>query len=188
MNGSLMSVLLAVLLASFLQSCAGGSQNLTKSASPSGTTAPPITVVDMKGIPAEKARMLTEFMAEAAGRRDIAIVQGAFGDGYRLDGSFTAKKSDGGTVLGYQWTLADAAGHIVHSFSGAEMAGIASGDPWSAAVPDVLRRIAAGTADNLASRLTELGYAVRTGSLRRPSGSFAAARANSRRVFAYSDL
>jgi hypothetical protein len=156
-------VLLALVLAGLLSACAGGGANLAKSGASSANTAPPITVVDMQGIPAEKARMLTDFMAEAAGKRDIAIVQGAaFGTGYRLDGAFTAKANSSGTVLGYQWTMADAAGQVVHSFSGTETAAKASGDPWSAAAPDVLQRIAAGTADNLATRLSELGYAIRT--------------------------
>jgi hypothetical protein len=184
-SGCLLGISLAILLASFLQACGGG-QSLTKSTAPPGKTAPPITVVDMKGIPADKAQMLTEFVAEAAGKRDIAIVQGAFGDGYRLDGSFTAKATGSGTVVGYQWKLADATGQLIHSFSGAELAGAASGDPWSAAAPDVLRRIAAGTADNLASRLSELGYAIRTGALLEPPQSFAAAITAPEPAFAHS--
>jgi hypothetical protein len=160
-----LAVLLAFALAGLLSSCAGGGDALTKSTASSAKTAPPITLVDMKGIPTDKAQMLTDFMAEAAGKHDIAIVQGAFGDGYRLDGAFTAKANSLGTVLGYQWTMADAAGQVVHSFSGTETAAKASGDAWSAAAPDVLRRIAAGTAKNLAARLGELGYATRVGAL-----------------------
>jgi hypothetical protein len=176
-SASLLILARALLLGGLLQSCAGGGQTLTKSTAPAGKTAPPITVVEMKGIPAEKAQMLTEFMAEAAGRRDIAIVQGAFGDGYRLDGSFTAKSNAAGTVLGYQWTLADAAGQSVHSFSGTEVAGVASGDAWSAAVPDALRNIAKATANGLAGRLAELGYTVRSGALGAPSRSLASGAA-----------
>jgi hypothetical protein len=149
---------------------------LTDSGASPGTTPPPITVVEMKGMPLEKSQMLTEFMAEAAGKRDIAIVQGAFGDGYRLDGAFTAKPDSGGTVIGYQWKLSDASGQEVHAFSGSEPAGLSSADPWSAAVPDVLRRIAAGTADNLAARLAQMGYAVRTGALQLPTGGFSRRR------------
>jgi hypothetical protein len=165
----------ALWLAMLIASCASGHQSLTTSTSPSGKTAPPITLVDMKGIPAEKAQMLTDFVAEAAGKRDIAIVQGAFSEGYRLDGAFTATPDAGGTILGYQWKLADSAGQTVHSFSGAETAAKSSGDPWAAAEADVLRRIADGTAASLAGRLSELGYAVRTGALDRPQRRLALA-------------
>jgi len=161
----LIRLLVALALLGFLQSCAGG-KRLTESGTSSGNTPPPITLVEMKGMPAEKSQMLTDLMAEAAGQHDIAIVQGAFGDGYRLDGAFTATSEGGGTVIGYRWKLSDASGHELHAISGSEQAGRASGDPWSAAVPDVLRRIAAGTADNLAARLKQMGYAVRLGELR----------------------
>jgi hypothetical protein len=164
-------LLVAFALLGLLQSCGGGKRALTD-AGPAGTTPPPITVVEMEGMPPEKSQMLTEFMAEAAGKRDIAIVQGAFGDGYRLDGAFTAKQGSNGTVIGYQWKLSDASGQELHAFSGSEPAGISSGDPWSAAVPDVLRRIAAGTADHLAARLGQMGYAVRTGALQLPAGRY----------------
>jgi hypothetical protein len=166
---------MSLVLSTLLQSCAGG-QRLDASTSPSGKTAPPITVVEMQGMPAEKVQTLTELIAEAAGKRDIAIVQGAFGDGFRLDGSFTAKANENGTVVAYQWKLSDASGQLIHSFSGAETAGVASGNPWSAAVPDLLRRIAASTADNLAMRLMELGYAVRMGALPAASRVFASSR------------
>jgi hypothetical protein len=172
MQHAFLLLILGVIL-SVLQACAGGER---LDAGPSGKTAPPITLVEMKGMPAEKAQSLSEFMAEAAGKRDIAIVQGAFGDGFRLDGSFTAKADQNGTVIAFQWKLSNASGELVHSFSGAEMAGVASGGPWSAAVPDVLRRIAASTADNLAARLIELGYAVRTGSLFPANRIFASLR------------
>jgi hypothetical protein len=174
MQYALVRVISLVLL-TLLLSCAGG-QRLDAPTSSSGKTAPPITVVEMQGMPAEKAQTLTELIAEAAGKRDIAIVQGAFGDGLRLDGSFTAKADANGTVVAYQWKLSDASGQLLHSFSGAEMAGLASGNPWSAAVPDVLRRIAGSTADNLATRLMELGYAIRTGALPAVPQVFAASR------------
>jgi hypothetical protein len=115
-------------------------------------------------MPADKAQMLTELVAEAAGKRDVAIVQGAFGEGYRLDGSFTVSVEGKTATIGYQWTLADATGHLVHSISGSESAGAAKGNPWAAAAPEVLGRIAEGTANNLAYRLSELGYATRAGS------------------------
>ena len=44
--------------------------------------------------------------------------------------------------------------------------------PWKAVFPDVLRRIAAGTTENLASRLAQMGYATRTAGLPPPALSF----------------
>lgn len=158
----------ALALVALLHACAG-QQTLTKSTTPAGKTPPPIAIVELKGMPADKTQMLTDFLAEAAGQRDMAIVQGSFGDGYRLNGSFSAKKGGDGTVITYSWTLSDAEGQELHTISGTEAAGPASGDSWSAAVPDVLRRIATGTADNLAAHLSQLGYAVRTGRLERPA-------------------
>jgi hypothetical protein len=184
-SARLIFVTLAVVLAGFLQSCGGGG-SLAPSAAPQGKTAPPIALVGLTGIPTGQARLLTEFMAEAAGRRDIAIVQGAFGDGFRLDGAFTATAKDGMAVVSYRWTLTDAAGKLVHAFSGAETSASSTADPWSAAGPELLRRIAAGTADTLAGRLSELGYAIRTGALGRPAEAHAAARAAARPALAYS--
>jgi hypothetical protein len=169
----LIRLLVALALLGLLQSCAGGKRALTDSGASSGNTPPPITVVEMKGMPAEKSQMLTEFMAEAAGQHGIAIVQGAFGDGYRLDGAFTATSEGGGTVIGYQWKLSDASGKELHAFSGSEQAGLAKGDPWSAAAPDILRRIAAGTTSNLAARLQQMGYSVRLGELLPPARGLA---------------
>ncbi len=61
----------------------------------------------------------------------------------------------------------------LHAFSGSEQAGLASGDPWSAAAPDILRRIAAGTTSNLAARLQQMGYSVRLGELLPPARGLA---------------
>jgi hypothetical protein len=116
----------------------------------------------MKGLPPAKAQMLTALIAEAAGKHDIAIVQGSFGEGYRLEGSFRIDTGDKGIVLAYRWSLSDGHGKHIHEMSGAEPAGVASGDPWAAADADFMRRLAEVTAKDLARRLSELGFATRS--------------------------
>jgi hypothetical protein len=154
-------ILLALFVLNVLASCAGGSKVLSTGTAASAKTPPPITLVEMKGLPPAKTEMLTAYMAEAAGKRDIAIVQGSFGEGYRLDGSFKLETSDKGIVLAHHWTLSDAKGQQLHVFSEQEPAGVASGDPWAAADAELLRRVAETAANDLARRLSELGFATR---------------------------
>jgi hypothetical protein len=162
-SAGLSTTLLALCLAALLAACGAGSNTLatTGSAPSSANTPPPVTLAELKGLPPAKSRMLTAFIAEAAGKRDIAIVQGAFGEGYRLDGSFKLETTDKGILLAYRWTLADGKGQRLHDFSGSEPAGVAAGDPWAAAGPELLRRIAEAAAQDLARRLAELGFATR---------------------------
>jgi hypothetical protein len=157
----LVQALLALCLLGVLASCTGGGKTLVTGGPASVNTPPPITLVGLKGLPPAKSEMLTAFMAEAAGKRDIAIVQGAFGDGYRLDGAFKLETSDKGIVLAHRWTLSDGKGRQLHAFSEKEPAGVASGDPWAAADAELLRRVAETAANDLARRLSELGFATR---------------------------
>jgi hypothetical protein len=154
-------VLLALGFAGVLASCTGGSKVLSTETAVSTNTPPPITLVDMKGLPPAKTQMLTVYMAEAAGKRDIAIVQGSFGEGYRLDGAFKLQTNDKGIVLSHHWTLSDGKGHQLHAFSEQEPAGVAAGDPWAAADAELLRRVAETATNDLARRLSELGFSTR---------------------------
>ena len=154
-------ILLALGVLHLLTSCASGSKVLSTGTAASANTPPPITLVEMKGLPPAKTEMLTAYMAEAAGKRDIAIVHGAFGEGYRLDGAFKIQTTDKGIVLAHQWTLSDAKGQRLHAFSEQEPAGVAAGDPWAAADAELLRRVAETAANDLARRLSELGFATR---------------------------
>jgi hypothetical protein len=157
----LFHALLGLCLVGALVSCTGGTKMLTTGNATSASTPPPITLVEIKGLPPAKAEMLTGFMAEAAGKHDIAIVQGSFGDGYRLDGAFKLQTTDKGIVLAHNWTLSDGKGRQLHAFSEQEPAGVAAGDPWAAADADLLRRVAETAANDLARRLSELGFATR---------------------------
>ncbi len=173
--------LLVVLLLVILQSCSAGDQPFLKSTDKnvkiSGKTPPPIALKKLTGIPDDKSKMFVEMLTEAAARRDIAVVASDFPDSFSLSGVFRAQVNSGGTVVSYQWNLDDGKGTPLHSFSGVEQAGVASGDPWAAVFPDVLRRIAAGTAENLASRLAQMGYATRTAGLPPPATYFLLATA-----------
>jgi hypothetical protein len=157
----LINALLALCLLGALVSCTGGTKVLTTGNATSANTPPPITLVELKGLPPAKAEMLTGFMAEAAGKHDIAIVQGSFSGGYRLDGAFKLETGDKGIVLAHNWTLSDGKGQELHAFSEREPAGVASGDPWAAADADLLRRVAETVVSDLARRLSELGFATR---------------------------
>jgi hypothetical protein len=154
-------ILLAWCFLSVLASCTGGSKQLSTGTAASANTPPPITLVELKGLPPAKSEMLTAYMAEAAGKHDIAIVQGSFGDGYRLDGTFKLETSDKGIVLAHHWILSDGKGQQLHAFSEQEPAGVASGDPWAAADAELLRRVAETATNDLARRLSELGFATR---------------------------
>jgi hypothetical protein len=157
----LFHALLALCLLGILASCTGGSKVLSTGTSASANTPPPITLAELKGLPPAKSEMLTAFMAEAAGKHDIAIVQGSFGDGYRLTGAFKIETSDKGLVLANHWTLSDDKGQQIHAFSEQEPAGVASGDPWAAADAELLRRVAETAVNDLARRLAQLGFATR---------------------------
>ncbi|MDP9137558.1 MAG: hypothetical protein M3N38_05200 [Pseudomonadota bacterium] len=177
--GYVASSMLAVVLLLLLQSCSPGNQPFQKSLDgsvrSSGKTPPPITLKTLRGIPDDKAKMFSAMLADAAARRDVAVVEGAFPDSFWLSGVFRVQANSAGTVVSYQWKLDDGAGKPLHSFSGLEQAGVSSGNPWDAVFPDVLRRIAAGTTENLASRLAQMGFATRTAGLPPPALSFALA-------------
>lgn len=169
----------AVMIAALcgLQGCAGGTQPFAKSSGPAaqGKTAPPVTLVELKGLPADKKQSLTDLLVQAAAGHDIAIVQGAFGDGLRLDGSFTIQANGSGTVVGYDWKLADPTGKPLQTFSGAEVGGPSSGNAWSAVNAKVLEQVATSTANTLAAKLSQMGYSTRAENLAVPAQAFAAA-------------
>ena len=162
-----------------LNGCAGGGQPFSKSSGGSSTsggkTAPPVTLIELKGLPAEKKQPLTDLLVQAAATHDIAIVQGAFGDGLRLDGAFTIESNSSGTVVGYDWKLADPSGRLLQSFSGAEIGAASSGNAWTAVTSKVLEQVAASTANTLAAKLAQMGYATRAAALSIPVEAFAAA-------------
>lgn len=155
-------VALMVLL---LGACSGGVQPFSKSNTPSGKPPPAITLTAMNGLPADKAKILFANLVKSAGKRDVAIVQGAFANGYSMVGSFEALPTDTGTNITYRWTIYNGKKQVIHNLANSEVARIGGADPWSGVDPDLLRRIADFTAENIATRLHSLGYATRLAGL-----------------------
>jgi len=184
---SLVQYVLLALAGLILAGCAGGAQPFSKANKPSGKTPPAITLTAMNGLPADKAQILFNDLTAAAGQRDIAIVQGAFAKGYSMSGQFEALPTQTGTTVTYRWTVYNSAHQIIHTIASQEVARIGGADPWSGVDPDLLRRIAGFTAENLSSRLNALGYATRLSGLP-PPGSLAKAGPNAGKQIDYETL
>ena len=69
----------------------------------SGRIPPTIAIIAMNGVPPARAGVLADALADEAGQRDIAIVQGNFSDGYQLAGNFQAVFEGGGVRVIYTW-------------------------------------------------------------------------------------
>jgi hypothetical protein len=171
--------LLCLVLIAGLQGCGGASRPFSKSTTPSGRPAPPISVTQMNGLPKDRAPMMVKFLQEAAAQRDIPITAQDFGDSWKLTGDFMPQSEADGTIrLVYGWTLWDGKGQSIHQVSGAEAAGPADADPWTSITPDTLRRVAAFTTESLSSRLSQLGYATQVAGLTPPVDTYARAGPN----------
>lgn len=162
---AILKPLLVAIFALLVASCSGGVQPFSKSNAPSGKTPPAITITAMNGIPADKATVLFDNLATSAGKRDIAIVRGAFSGGYFMIGGFEVLPTGTGTQLTYRWTVYNAQKQIIHTIVNRDSGRIGGADPWSGVDPDLLRRVADFTAENLATRLNTLGYATRLSGL-----------------------
>lgn len=156
------------LLAVLLAGCGGGVQPFSKGNAPSGKTPPAITVTAMNGMPGDKAKVLFENLAVAAGKRDVAIVQGAFQGGWYMVGEFQVLPTSTATQLTYRWTLYNGKRQVVHTIANTDSGRIGGADPWSGVDPDLLRRVAGFTAESLSTRLHMLGYATRLSGLPPP--------------------
>jgi len=164
----LVRVIVAIALMAFVGACTGGVQPFSKSNAPSGKTPPAITVTAMTGIPPDKAQVLFDNLATAAGKRDIAIVRGTFQGGYFMVGEFQALPAASSTQVTYRWSVYNAQKQIIHTIANADNGRIGGADPWAGVDPDLLRRIAGFTAESLATRLHSLGYATRLSGLAPP--------------------
>ncbi|MBL8907730.1 MAG: hypothetical protein JNM20_13735 [Rhizobiales bacterium] len=173
------AMLLFVLLFVLLASCGagGGSKPFAKiDGSPNGRPAPPITLVSVSGLPSDKSQVLKDALAVSAGKRDMAIVDGSFDSGtFGLSGQFSLQPLGAEVGLAYRWTLTDQNGKVLHTISASERAPATGADPWAAITPVVLGRVAAYTAENISSRLSQLGYATQIGGVPPPVDSFAQA-------------
>ena len=169
------SCLLLMIVSVLLAACSGGVQPFSKSGKPSGRTPPAIILRTLQSIPADKAKVLTDALTVTAAKRDIAIVTGRLQNAYFLDGEFQAVYQTSGAVVTYRWRLSDAKGILLHEFAGNETGRPPVGDPWSGMDADALRRIAAATAEALANKLAQLGFATQTAGLLPPTSGYARA-------------
>ena len=182
-----MLVCMAVLAACASGGDGGAVSNFGKSGlsggGATGKVPPPIALIAMNGMPPDKAGILADALAEEAGNRDIAIVQGNFSDGYQLAGNFQPMPEGGGVRLTYQWTLTGNTGGVLHSISSQELVPATGGDPWAGVDPVVIKRIASLTAENLATRLAQLGFRVRQAGILPPTHTFARAGPNAEKEY-----
>ena len=161
------------LLGVVLASCSAGSL-LTDSGGgavePKGKTVPPIALQEVRGIPPGKLAELRATLAAAGGAHDISFVEGSFQSGvFGLSGNFQASSSSAGVQIVYQWEFRDGDGVLIDRIDGDENAGVFKGtDPWAGVSPAVLDRIARRTAEAMARKLNQMGYATRLASLTAP--------------------
>jgi hypothetical protein len=172
--------LVFAILACALASCGtgGGSRPFAKlDNSRPGKTVPPIFLVEVKGVPSDKLQSLKDALSVAAGKRDMAIVEGKFeNDGFGLSGNFQMLPESGSARLAYNWTLTDKAGTVLHTIASDEpVPGAASTDAWAGVTPSVFERVAQYTAESLSNRLAQMGYATQLGGLPPPLENYAMA-------------
>lgn len=170
-RGGIFALLFALIVS--LASCGGGTNldAVDGTAKTSGKTVPPVVLQQIAGVPPGKADVLSSALALAAGQRDIGIVEGGSlqSGNFSLNGNLRTQMVSAGVRVLYQWQLRDMDGVLVHTVQGDENAGLFTGtDAWAAVTPTVLERIAKATADSLAVRLSQLGYATRLAALDRP--------------------
>ena len=88
---------------------------------------------------------------------------------FALTGTFKATSASSGVQLVYQWQFRDGDGVLIDNIDGEENAGVYSGsDPWAGVSYAVLDRIARRTAEAMARKLNQMGYATRLASLTAP--------------------
>lgn len=168
------SGLLMGLMALVLAACSAGAI-LTDSApspggEPSGKPVPPIAFQQITGVPPGKLAELKTALTAAGSQHAISFVDGSFGAGvFAISGSFKSSSEPAGVHLVYQFQFRDADGVLIDNIDGDDNAGVFSGsDPWTAVSSAVLERIARRTAEAMARKLADMGYAARLAMLTAP--------------------
>lgn len=156
-----------------LASCSAGSiltDSSSGSSEPKGKTVPPVAIEEITGIPPGQLTELKAALASAGGLHDIGFVEGSFQSGvFGLTGNFRASSGSTGVRLVYQWQFRDGDGVLIERIDGEENAGLHTGaDPWAGVSNAALDRIARRTAESMARKLNQMGYATRLASLTAP--------------------
>ena len=177
-----------------LAACSAGSiltDSSTVSMEPKGKSVPPVAIEDIKGIPPANLADLKAALASAGGQHDIGFVEGSFQSGvFGLSGNFRASSGSTGVRLVYQFQFRDGDGVLIDNIDGEENAGLYSGaDPWGGVSTAVLDRIARRTAEAMARKLSQMGYATRLANLTAPPAElFAMAAPDAHREIDFDSL
>ncbi len=139
--------------------------------------APPVTIVSANGVPGGKQAALAQYVAQAAKQRGFTVNSKAPNKrGYRMAGQLTAQNTSKGTVVIFVWDVTDPIGSARHRISGREIIPQAiyendedgesvspagNSSPWAQVDEIAMSRIAARTAEGLATYLGQNGFYVR---------------------------
>jgi hypothetical protein len=181
------SAVLLLAMTFMLAACSAGSILLDSSApssEPKGKPVPPVAIAQVAGIPPDRLASLVAALAASGASHDIGFVQGeAVAGAFSFAGTMKAQSESAGIRVSYEWQLRDADGVIVGTISGEENAGVYTGaDPWAGVSAAILDRIARRTAEQVAQKLSALGYSTRlAGLISPPSAYFAKAGAGAER-------
>jgi hypothetical protein len=118
--------------------------------------------------PGRSGSALVDALVRAGAQRGIAVGRVEVEDGHALTGAVRGSDWEAGTAIRYRWTLTDPTGRVLHRIEESETAPLPVGEAWAGVDGDVVRRIAAYTAESLSSRFSQLGYATRAAGLPPP--------------------
>ncbi len=134
--------------------------------------APPVKILAIEGLPADKAAAMERAFATEAAQRNIPLREKAATEAVGLKGEFIQQPAVEGTAIAYRWTVTGRGGSLLYTFEGAETVAAQGTDPWAALDPVVTKRIAAISAENLSARLGQMGFATQVAGIPPPPDAF----------------
>lgn len=170
-RAALRAVLLGALAMLAACSSAGPSNTPFAKFAPGTSTAkatPPVKILAIEGLPADKATAMQRAFAAEAAQRNIPLKEKSATEAVGLKGEFHPQPSPEGPVIVYRWTVTGRGGSLLYTFDGAEPAPAAGSDPLAGLDPVVTRRIAAISAENLSARLGQMGFATQVAGIPPP--------------------
>jgi hypothetical protein len=163
------AAIVLIICVGLLAACSGTTLPFSKASDvQSWRPPPPVVVGAIAGLPADQESALVDALVSAGVQRDIAVGRVEVENGHALTGAFEAATGRAGTAIRYRWTLTDPTGRVLHRIEESETAPLPVGEAWAGVDGDVVRRIAAYTAESLSSRFSQLGYATRAAGLPPP--------------------
>ncbi|MBX2804692.1 MAG: hypothetical protein KTR19_01865 [Hyphomicrobiales bacterium] len=111
----------------------------------------PISFAPIIGAPAKISSQMSQELATAATAKGLKV-QSSASSGYTVRGYLVAASAQTGTKLSYIWDIRDQNGQRAERFQGDELIeGKKGGDPWALVDDVAMKRIAASTADKIAT-------------------------------------